>query len=420
MEKHFSDDAFKAYAAQMEKEFEQSQTFLGANSSTGRYEEIFWAGIPKDGPLVVRLRGGFPDKDPACTTARVVNIAEVIGEDKKTHYLYYPSKSVAPDFIMWRIINFILSYTWDPNEKKRVYKYEKEPEYAMVTKNSLQPSDLQYKFEKGWIGQEVLIVNCIPKNPELYEECKRRKHTALLSKNIQEWVNPTTGEIVKFAFKGIPFYGFFPLLVKSIVKFYGDWNNYDLKIMRTGSTTTPYIINNVSRQPELLDSSLLPYVNDKPLSEEEASWEMYDIAKLFKPSSYQKILKTIGRYIKQIDAKYKTTFYPELLELVEEEKKTINEKPVEAPTATRTATPTTREAVASKAYSDAYASLLPQEKEKIVSMKLVDANQNTWAVEYTSAVDPSTLLKCSVCKTCSPADFTTCPGCGRKFEDVPF
>lgn len=428
-----SDDAFKAYVAQFEAEIANKTNFIG-NSAFSDYEELLWAGIPSGGnPLVVRLRGGLINLDPSPTTAKILNISEIICDDGKKHYFYFPLVSEAPNHIMWRIINKMLSYEWDSNAKEKIYLYEKEPEFNLVLKNGLPKDDPQYKMNKGWVGQESFVINCIPKNPDLYEICKNKKHTMLLSKSVKTVVNPVTNTTITYIARGVPYYGFYTFLMKSIVKFYGDWNNYDIKIVKTGNTS-PYIINNVSRQPELLTPDLLKYVNDKPLSEEEASWEMYDIKKLFAYSSHHKILKYLGKTIKSIDAKLKTNFYMELLKLVEEEKKqgfgekttttatTVNEP--EKPTVTQQVETerVTRRAPASAPvnpsiqYPEGWDKLTEAEKKLIVEFKEIDPIKKQWQITYDSSIPASSLLECALCGTASPDSFNYCPGCGRKFS----
>jgi hypothetical protein len=227
--------------------------------------------------------------------------------------------------------------------------------------------------------------------------------------------------------QGVPAYGFINLLAQQVFKFYGDWREYDLSITRTGQTTTPYFIKNASANLLEVPDELKSLVVNGHLTEEEKSWELYDLEKLFHVTSYTKLFNRLRKSIAQIDVAFGTHFEEELKTLADEEAKerkasgeiyteehepeeeTIEEKVVLGATpnpSLTTRVPRTVNTDVPKGYSR----LSPSEQALIASMKHKEGN--TWEIEYNTT---GRIAGCNICKTPSPETFSVCPGCGADF-----
>jgi hypothetical protein len=440
----FTDDDFRQAAEQYERA--QAQKYQSEKVMGRGLKDALWAGVPKKGGLLVRLVGkpadltNRPVDDP--TRARIVNVAKVrtVQGDLKT--IYYPSRTVNKNYILHKVIDAINRFDFD-DAKKKIPRYEKESVYSIINKNGVTIDSPNYNFEKGWKGQEMVVMNCIPRNPEMYDVCKSHKHTMILSKNVETGVD-ATGAPVVYAEKGISVYSFYNPLMSNIVKFYGDWNNYDLFITRTTNLNAPYAMFNASAQPAVVEASLKPYIVTGPLSEEETSWERYDLANMFRFTTYEEIGQYLGAYILDVDKIVGTSFWPQMQKLIEEEERAKSRQPMaKAETAGQTIgkpsvstpeqvvenTPTRRSVVSQKTLQNS----THYKGVNLVGVTILEADK---IFERLNSNDPTLiasiikkddkyqfvykgdipLAECSVCGTVSPETFTSCPGCGRVFE----
>lgn len=418
-------DQFKEFAKQVaNEELERSKRKA---TSTRDYEEIKWVGIPEAGKgvKIIRGLGGIPNSNVTPYTSRTIRHATIKADNGKDVKIVLPLGPDAEDHFMWRVINRVMEVDW-VNKKKYFVNQTKHPDiFNMVEKNSYAPGTNQHKFDKGWAGRDVFIMNCIDRDPEVYKWSREKKHTVLLSKEVR--VSPDKdGNLKEWPTVGVPAFGFANILPLNIFKYYGDWNFYDLCIEKTGITTSPYKIANAFKHIEEVPEAQQGWVVDGPLTEEELSWEQYDLSKLFHVTYYTKIFNRLNKSIAKIDDVLGTSFLSELKSLVEDEKKTMeSEKPsaeeeedAEFPSEPLPSAPVeesapvelvTRNPV-SKEFPKGYSFLNTTERELITSMKHIKDNE--WEISYNTE---EALAKCNVCGTPSPSSFSTCPGCGSTF-----
>jgi hypothetical protein len=69
-----------------------------------------------------------------------------------------------------------------------------------------------------------------------------------------------------------------------------------------------------------LQEAVIPFVANRPMTDEEASWEGWDFDSLFGITSYTKILSKLKDSIKRIDAEFKEHYLDELETYAAEEK----------------------------------------------------------------------------------------------------
>ena len=421
----------------------------------GNFIEVKWTGVTKTPQmLILRFLGKKPDLHygttiPASTNtdARVVNLSRLISDNGKQLDMVLPLYDRDPNHIMWRIRDRINIIQWakEKNDKgvevsvKKFPMEVKHPDiFNIVNFNGLQPDNPQRKFGllgKGWRGKEVVIANVIDR--ELLAWHKENKHTALLAKKINNKAN-SDGTVTQFIEKGVPAYGLSAPLM-NLRKVYGDWENFDIGFTRTGKMDNPGEVFNASRTPERVESDTLSgLISALPLTEEEASWERYDIAKLFGITSYTKLWNRLHLTIERIDSLLGTFYADELKKLAdsevkprEEEHEVVVEEEVEedieedtnihtdAPVQQETAPITRRvkpveDIVMVASDLPGYTSLTDKEKALILTVKMPEAGSKAYKIQYHESAGKA-MGECPDCVTLSPSPFTHCPGCGATF-----
>lgn len=318
-----NDDDFKRFAQQAEAEAKANNSNFGNASFQRDYEEIKWTGLKKNQWSIIRAVSGYPDSNLDNSTARTVTIAKIVDDNGKQMKVIRPSFSQDPNYILNKIISEVKKPTFVriPGQEKAQKTFpvqEQHPEiYAQIDKNGVSPADKRYMFDKGWVGQEVLIMNVIDRAQMDWH--RENKHTMLLAKSVD-----TVGDRT-FVEEGISSFATANKL-RHYLTSYGSWEKYDLGIKRTGQKDDAYVIVNATNAPVEIDEAYRGYISSTPgLTEEELSWERYDLAKLYRVTTHTKIYNRLKNTIKRIDEALGTHFLEELLKKVEEEKKLFSE-----------------------------------------------------------------------------------------------
>lgn len=339
------DDAFNEWLSSEEKKAADKKAAKeAAENYSNDYDDIKYVGLSKEHPTIVRFVGNFVEEDPLAhrknpTDMKFMHISKIKGDDGKPFYLYLPLRGDDPetDHLIWRIVDKVLEKEWikDPKtgKKKGVEIHaEDQPEiYEMIKKGGYTPADGEwpYKCARGWKAPEMLLINCIDRRDDW---CKTNKHTKLLSKSVKEGVTKD-GKPTEYAEKGVPAYGFFGPLTQLRKNFKVGWEHFDVVITRTGDGTDT--VNNlfngtVSATPEAvkagfdksmgIDASEYKYISfENDLTDEELSYQRYDLDKNFQPTSYFTIKKHLFKSIQKIDLAFDTDYAKQLESLVAEE-----------------------------------------------------------------------------------------------------
>jgi hypothetical protein len=302
---------------------------------TKNYEEIAYAPCVDKSFAVWRFVGGTPYKRVSPTDANVVNIASVTGDDGKNYELIFPDKKDKTSFL-WRFTNKVLSYTeWDktkPKGQEKQFTYINQ--YPEIVNRILHNGKKDYKQgDTGALPLPHLMINVVD---YIDDWCKTNKHTKLASKG--KWVSKAGVEGFNKGMTG----GFFDKILDKMIEPYGWMDEYQTVVLQDkdkGFDTYElyHIVNDAAR--------LKKYTIDKYVKtnfDDESTFELYDIDKLFRVSTYHKIAKVWGLFIQEVDKKLGTEFYKELLDFVAIEKEELaklatNENPtgsqeeVEAP-----------------------------------------------------------------------------------------
>ena len=324
-----TEDAFLKYAQSLEeaeKKRNERPTFTPVQRD---YESIEWTGLEPGKDKVIRILGnppGFGEAKPS--DARVVIISRIVADDGKMirvcrpSYEYFVNNGEAPEYFLDKVIRAAKGCRWI-NGKRVCLLQEKNPAlYDKVDKNGFDPSDFRYKIDKGWAGRAVFLANVIDRSQ--MDTHRSTKHSMLLSKKISYKGDK------EYAEDGVPAYGFVDKIIPKVVA-YGPWEGYDLSVRKTGQMSNPYQVCVASRVPEEVQSDVRQYiVTQNELTEDEASWERYDLNKLYATTSYTKLWNRLRDTIRAIDKELDTHFYEELKELADKEKEKEKLKSEEA------------------------------------------------------------------------------------------
>lgn len=421
---HELDNLFAAFAKKAE---EEAKAPNHGTFTPREYEEIKYTGLTQGVPSIIRVIGGPYDSHVDEFTTRSVNISRIVGDDGKKFRVIRPSMQEDPNYIINRIISAVTKPQW-VNKEKVFPVQEKFPEiFNMIDKNGLQKGDPQYIYDKGWKGKEVFIMNVIDR--EQMDWHREHKHTMLLAKSVNEGKNG--GEFVD---EGISVFASNTLFTQ-LYKRYGSWEKYDIAITKTGEKSKAFDIGNASRTPEIAEDKEDLVSFETSLTDEEKSWEKYDLDKLFRVTTATKIYNRLKQTIARIDVALNTHFLDDLQKEVEEEKikfdemygrdedssedSSVSSVKEETPAPEPSAQPRTRTRVApSVGITKPSWSILPfadtlsdnlKGKIKSVTKGEGDFYDIVWDFPEEE------LAQCPTCKTVAPLDCETCPACGESF-----
>ncbi len=434
-------DLFKA-AKEKHAKHKKEQEEKRAGFQQTLYSKLMPQGHVSKGYVQVRVlgnpmefRNGSDEMGvlPDPTSPKVVYQSWVMSDDKKKFPVVWPSREERPDWILYRVMDKVLEAKWDPTSNtKRYLNQETHPDlFLRVFKNN----NTKNPYEKGWYPKALMVMNVIDRSKMTLH--REKKHTFILSKASEGKERDKDGNIIEYADGGVS-----PLVYDAlmhVVGEVGDFNAYDVIVKRTEDR--PYY--QVFHGTEKLRFADFPYFKsefiDAPLTEEELSWERYNIDTLYPITPYKVILAKLRQFFVQLDREFGTAFLPELEQLVEAEAK----EQAKAPVKTETSSPTT---VAQPPVSEskpiespapvARRSPAPAPKQEVEEQdprrealmqagykhqgKLTDEELDV--IEYVDddgsivwSEDAGELLACDACNTMTPGSLHHCPKCGAFF-----
>lgn len=285
---------------------------------------------------IVRLIGNSVETAEKNSDPILVEKSMILDDEKKWFTLIWSRDMEHP---MRKLMKTVLgSYEYDQEKKQRIYKNEGIPVFKRFLTNNYDGGP----FNQGMLPQKYILFNCISRGKD-DDWCKKNKHTKLLcwDSNIVE----KDGKEREF-----PTYGIKPSLYKEI---------FDVKCttLKRHFEDTDFVIRRFTQKTKMGDKYIcvmspeeksairnwgeednidyLSYVNDDYLSDEENSYERYnlvDIPFISAPTPCSVILKKLGKYIKEVDAYFNTNYYEEFVEWkakeIEQRKKTESENSV--------------------------------------------------------------------------------------------
>lgn len=448
------DEFFKAYSKKIKDET-ATQT-SNSNFQQREYEEIGYVGCEPGFYKVVRLLGapigaesqGYKRKP---TDPKEVLMCEVKDDKGKRFTIKMPLRAErsVDNHILIRMYDKVMEKTRINGASVYVNK-DKHPEaFELVSKGGFKPEDGKtYQFSSGLKGDKLSIYNCIDRTDKW---CKDNKHSKVLCRSLnvddqgRVWAKP-----------GIKSYGSVNKIAELLGK-YGSFMKYDIAFERTGMKDNPWNIKNASRLKEAgmledlanMDGTEVDanQIVVGPLTDEERQYELYDLDKLYGPTSYTKIYNRIPSFFKIVDAAFGTHYEDEIKQLSEKEKaeweanketeqvaaeqkeieKNLNLNEQEVAEATSTETAVSDDAVFGSAEQPKRRHSTSLSADKIALLKgyqyLTDEIKSRIKDVSTEADGKvkivwdkdDDLLECDTCGALSPEASTACPVCGMKF-----
>jgi len=289
-------------------------------------------------PIELRESSAFPELTPY--SPKTIYSSMIVGDDGKKFRCIFPSKQENKGWILWKVMNKVLSYDWNPNKGERGEKeYRYKDDFPSLFQRVAKNDKVENTYETGWRPSGYIVQNIIDRTPESYEWHKKNKKTMLLSKKASP-----IGDTGNYFYEP----GYPPTLygrgnsdesgevsgIMEVVESNGDFNLYDIVVQKLSIKPYYKVFHPVEEYKKLLakfdgdedalvegipgfDSSVV----ERPLTEEEKTWEWYNLDERFQVTAYTKIKNRLGVFIQDVDKKLNTHFYQELENLVAEEQK---------------------------------------------------------------------------------------------------
>lgn len=242
-------------------------------------------------------------------SVKKVNVSMILGDDGTSFRCVWPDLIDHQDWILWRVYNKVMSYTYDRNLNVR--KYNHQQSHPTIFNRVFKNNRTENTLETGWRPINHIVMNVIDRSQ--YKLHQEKKKTFLLSKKGSEtgWFEP-----------GIPPM-LYEMIYDGIVQFNGDFQNYDVIIKKITMDPWYYAYHPVDDKKKFINdfAEFQPKFAEQPLTTEELSWERENIDKIFKITSYSKIYKKLKLFIVQVDNEFKTSYLSELEGLLEKEVK---------------------------------------------------------------------------------------------------
>jgi hypothetical protein len=416
---------------QKEREEKEKRDANRGNNNYQNFEPINYVAMEIGEDHIVRFLGNpmlQRNNDPY--SPKLVLSSKIIGDDDKQFRCIWPQQSQQPNWILWKIYNTVMKYKWDQalngGKGGRVYDYATvHPTiFGRIAKNG----KLDNTFEDGWTPNKFIMINVIDRHDMEFH--KTNKQTKLLSKKV------SISKDEKTAFYEI---GITEKLYNSvwdgIVEKCGPWEDYDICV-RKEKADPWYIAYHAEKEDWKINDSVKKFIVKGPLTEEELSWERYNIDNLSKVSSYQKIQKKLGLFIEQVDQVFEKKYTEELNDLVELEKQEyeknkkekeektivqkpeINKKKEEVKKEIPSRNSIKKEEVFSvdsldKAYYKGIDKLTNEMKKQIIG------KTENGGLKYTENSPQPYICVSKDCDFAAPANFTYCPKCGVELPEPP-
>lgn len=325
-------DAFLQSVKEHDKNKAQAQA--RKNGPRIKFDPIDYTALPLNSYKPVRFLGLPPNqRGTDAFSPKAVYISNIVNDKGNFFRCVWPDvySLEGRTWLLWRIYNKVLSYTYDNTTNKRTYHNEQKAPaiFNRVFKNG-RP---EVSYEKGWKPTLYVAMNVIDR--EQMDWHRENKKTFILSKKGSQ---KSDGSSVYYE-PGVPS-SLIETILDTIVRNKGDWENYDIAIRKVEGS--PYYYANHGADSFNLEGRHPMFTQDyfntasNPLTDEERSWKKYNLDVIYPVSSYSKILFNLGAFIKTVDVIFGTKFLPELQNLVTIEKK---EKDASTGVETRTSLP---------------------------------------------------------------------------------
>jgi hypothetical protein len=235
-------------------------------------------------------------------------------------------------FILYRLWKKATEYDWkeyteeeksqrqDDRNGEKIFKHAHTKTFQRITSNKANWDS----YPKAVEIKKRVVMNVIDRQDNW---CQENKHSKILFAKVDRYTpNGSTEEIERAHEYGVPNM-FYDILWEEVVRHWGwDENGIPVDIVATATGKIPnaYKIYDAEDTKRIEDSSA-KIASTKPLTQEEMSYELYDLDDIYKECSHYKLKENLIGLFKQCDADFGTNFTEELLELAKEEEKEYNE-----------------------------------------------------------------------------------------------
>jgi len=435
-------DRFKEKKAQREKAIAEK---------SGYGPQIEYMPMVKDEYRILRMLGDYPEGD----------------NHKPTDWTYVKSSMFKDDkgkfmSIIWKtgknpfadLFYYMTAGKWDKdaNNGKGEKIYEKDGcdlLKRILTDNSDNP------YASGWKPSIRVLGNVIDRHDDW---CKTNKHTKCIAKSMTE----KDGKV--YYTQGIT-KAMFNLVWDDLCTEYGLlYDEFDVAIRTLSKKigdNTWYKVKNAGDSEAILKAAgakdgvdYLPLVSSEPLTEEELSYEMYDLSDIpfvSTPTPMKFVFERLKKFVKAVDAKYDTDFYTAFEEAIAEETEEYKQKKAEDAEGKPVQTSLTEKKETLEKVTEETEDLpegdYEEEKPKVRKVRKVkvEPKKEVFSVdsldpeEYKGlpnlsdeeksliigqsndgtllfSVDEDEMGSCSTCKADFPDDHDTCVYCGQQFD----
>ena len=423
---------------QEKKQREDEEAKRKSGGFSVEYEDIDYTSLETDKVKVFRFVGNPFTVRQENWDPKMVLSSRIV-DDKKG--LFTVKWSEDKNWILWKIYNDVMKYTWDKNAidpstgKPGVKVYNLALKYPNVfNRIRWNGKENPNAMERGWTPSRSVMMNCICRDEyEWHKENKSFKLIAKKSNTVEKDGKDITyyeGGIGTTVYDGI---------IKAVVEEHGAWEDFDIAIRKEDKD--PWYSVYSFFDARKIQKELNCEMNGDPLTEEELSWKKFDIDKITQVTSYRKILNRLGDFVKEVDGCLKTHYFDELTTLADEEKaKWDVEKQEEKEEAVEEVTKPvekkeeklvtrTRQVSEKKADGDFWTQakasgwkLIDDFKSELGdSVKNIIFNDDPKKVKFEIIVDGEKLpddnyLECPDCHVFGPDVVDYCPVCGCKFS----
>lgn len=430
------DKMFKDEAASYKKRQEEKAS--GKSNYKKTYENVAYVALETNADKVVRLLGEpLSHRSLPTSMKKIIHSPFVLNDAGKYCQINWDEDR---NWILWQVFFTVMKSRWEGDTKI----YENKERCPDIFNRVYRNNNMKSKIISGMRPNDYIAINCIDRMDMDWH--RENKKTKILSKKGKVFKTKSGEDAVNYEI-GIPF-TLYDMITKKVIEPKGDFEQYDI-IIQKFSDLPYYEVYHPTMDKDRIAEETMKYVNPDSISEEELSWTMWDLDKIFPVTNYHKIRKNLGKLFKQVDLEFSTNFADELEELCSIEKKEWEKLNVE----------NNKSTYASSDVNDSEEKEVEVEKEVDVEVKeekkvrksrgsvkkeevkeetdlltslvskgwngieklsdeekslIIGYNEEEDELEYDFSEEE--LAACNVCDKLSPdPDFTFCPYCGKEF-----
>ncbi len=317
---------------------QQKQNNRNSYMDTNNKYDIFnnsdqFIGLPEDKDLAVRLIGNTLELRTESWHPNITCYSSIVHDNMKSkEKIYWPcylNHNGAPiiddSWILYRLYNEITEHTKniDGDQLYTFYHHENTPMFKRVYENKLPKSETGTNF----FPSIRVLFNAINRHDYQWHKDNKKFRVLMSRCELFRPENSIKGRKPKYTITiGLPYKTMYEQLLENVLfkleQPKGDWNNSDVVISRYDrfNYTVTHIFD------ETISEDAKKYGTDRPLTEEELSWQKENLDELYPHTSYLKLYDTLGELFKDWDSYANTHYYEELQDYVELERKEEAEK----------------------------------------------------------------------------------------------